>query len=339
MRKDILKATMIMLAGIMICVGMNAVSASNESPHGWLLVANKADATLGIIDPASGRQVTVIEEGGITGHEVVASPDGKTAYVPIYGDSGVGRPGTDGSMIDVIDLASRKVTGKIDLGKGLRPHCAVFGPRNGMLYVTTELAEAITVIDPHTLKVVGTVPTGQPQSHMLAISSDGKHGYTANVGPGTVSAIDLDAKKVVAVIPVSTETQRIAISTDNRTVFTADQKLPRLAVISTATNTVRSWVALPDVAYGTAATPDGKWLLITQMATAKVVVLDLSTMEIARTFDVLPSPQEIVVRPDNKKAYISCDKSAKIAVLNLETWKLEQPIETGKGTDGLAWAK
>jgi YVTN family beta-propeller protein len=339
MRKFPLKVFLIVLAGISLCLEMNAVSASNDSSKGWLLVANKGEATLGIIDPASGKQVAAIEEGGVTGHEVVASPDGRTAFVPIYGNSGVGLPGTDGSTIAVIDLSSRNVTGRIDLGKGLRPHCAVFGPKNGLLYVTTELAEAITVIDPHTLKVIGTIPTGAAQSHMLAISSDGKRGYTANVASGTVSAIDLEAKKVVAIIPVASVVQRISISADNRMVFTADQKQPRLAVIDTATNSLRNWVALPDVAYGTAATPDGKWLLITQLATAKVAVLDLSSMKIARTFEVPPIPQEIVVRPDSKRAYISCDKSAKVAVLNLDTWQLEQPIETGKGTDGLAWAR
>jgi YVTN family beta-propeller protein len=338
MRKYIL-CVVLVLVGVSFFAGKNAVSAINETSKGWLLVANKADATLGIVDPATGQQVAVVPEGGITGHEVVASADGKMAFVPIYGNSGVGRPGTDGSSIAVIDLATRKVSAHIDLGKGLRPHCAVIGPKNGMLYVTTELAEAITVIDPHTLKVTGTIPTGSAQSHMLAISTDGKRGYTANVGPGTVSAIDLEAKKVIAVIPVSSETQRISISTDNRMVFTADQKQARLAVIDTATNTVKSWVTLPDVAYGTAVTPDGKWLLITQMATSKVVVLDLATMKIAKTFDVLPTPQEIIVRPDNKRAYISCDKSAKIAVLNLETWRIDTPIATGNGTDGLAWAK
>lgn len=191
MRKFPLKVFLIVLAGISLCLEMNAVSASNDSSKGWLLVANKGEATLGIIDPASGKQVAAIEEGGVTGHEVVASPDGRTAFVPIYGNSGVGLPGTDGSTIAVIDLSSRNVTGRIDLGKGLRPHCAVFGPKNGLLYVTTELAEAITVIDPHTLKVIGTIPTGAAQSHMLAISSDGKRGYTANVASGTVSAIDL----------------------------------------------------------------------------------------------------------------------------------------------------
>jgi hypothetical protein len=51
-----------------------------------LLVANKGERTLGIVDPVAGRLVARIEESGVTGHEVIASPDGRTAYVPIYGD-------------------------------------------------------------------------------------------------------------------------------------------------------------------------------------------------------------------------------------------------------------
>ena len=53
----------------------------------------------------------------------------------------------------------------------------------------------MTVIDPLTLKLVGSVPTGQAKSHMLAISLDGLKGYTANVGPGTVSVLDLAVRK------------------------------------------------------------------------------------------------------------------------------------------------
>ncbi len=68
-----------------------------------------------------------VSEGGVTGHEITTSPDGKLAYVPIYGNSGVGQPGTDGTNLVVIDLAARKVTGNVDFGKGVRPHCPVFG--------------------------------------------------------------------------------------------------------------------------------------------------------------------------------------------------------------------
>lgn len=311
-----------------------------EAPgRGVLLVANKGDESLGIVDVDSGQQVATVPEGGKTGHEVTASPDGRTAYVPIYGDSGVGKPGTDGDRMVVIDIASRKVTGTVNFGHGVRPHLPVFGPKNGLLYITTELDQAITIVDPKTLKIVGQIPTGQTESHMLAISHDGRRGYTANVGPGTVSVLDLAARKTLAVIPISGETQRISISPDDKMVFTSDQKAPRLAVIDTATDKVKTWVPLPGAGYGTASTPDGKWLLVDVPLKNQVAVVDLSAMKVVKTLNVPAAPQAVLVRPDGKVAYTSCDSSHKIAVIDVPTWTVKGAIDAGAGADGLAWAK
>jgi len=317
--------------------GSSIVQAS-ESATGYLLVANKGDQTLAIVDPAAGTIVAAVPEHGITGHEVVASADGRRAFVPIYGNAGVGRPGTDGSLIRVIDLGQREVVGTVDLGKGLRPHCAVMGPRNGLLYVTTELDQSVTVIDPATLQITGKIPTGQAESHMLAITRDGQRGYTANVGPGTVSVLDLEAKKLVAVIPVSQQTQRISLSVDDRWVFTADQTAPRLAVIDTQTNGVRTWIELPSTGYGTAPTPDGRWLLVALNRINQVAVIDLQTFKLARTLEAPKAPQEILIQPDGAYAYVSCDASHQVAVVDLKAWKVVKLIATGPGTDGLAWA-
>ena len=317
---------------------LDAVESGGKGGGGLLLVANKGNQTLGIIDPAAGRQIATVAEDGVTGHEVAAAPDGKRAFVPIYGNAGVGKPGTDGRLLRVIDLTTRQVVGTIDFGKGVRPHCAVFGPRNGLLYVTTELGNSVTVIDPQALKVVGTIPTGQAESHMLAITRDGRRGYTSNVGPGTVSVLDLEAKKLLAVIPLSTIAQRISLSVDDRWVFTADQTKPRLAIIDTATNAVRTWVVLPGVAYGTATTPDGKWLVVALSRINQVGILDLETLKVARTFVVPKAPQEVLVRPDGMAAYVSCDASRQVAVIDLKNWKVEKLVDAGPGADGLAWA-
>ena len=327
----------VLMVGSLAMLGDGGRSGSSAG-GGWLLVANKGDQTLGIVDPDAGRQVGAVPVGGTTGHEVVASPDGRTAYVPIYGDSGVGKPGTDGQTLTVIDVGDRRAMKTIDFGRPVRPHCAVFGPKNGLLYVTTELTDSIDVIDPHTLKIIDSIPTGQKESHMLAITRDGKRGYTANVGPGTVSAIDLEAKKVVAVIPISRETQRISLSVDDRLAFTADQTKPQLAVIDTATNAVKTWVPLPALAYGTAATLDGRWLLVALPQAGKVGVVDVQSLKLARTVDVPKSPQEVLVRPDNQVAYVSCHESKKVAAINLNTWQVDRIIEAGPMADGLAWA-
>jgi len=312
--------------------------AMAAASSGWLIVANKGDQTVGIIDPASGREMATVPEGGTTAHELIASPDGRFAYAPIYGNSGVGKPGTDGTNMVVVDLAAHKVVGNLDFGKGVRPHCPLIGPKNGLLYVTTELEQTISVIDPKSLKVVASIPTGQKESHMLAITRDGRRGYTANVGPGTVSVLDLEAKKTLAVIPISDETQRISLAADDSMAFTSDQTKPQLAVIDTATNKVKTWVPLPAPGYGTAATSDGRWLLVAVPKANQVAVVDLRAMKVAATVDVPKAPQEVLIRPDQRVAYVSCDASHQVAVIGIGDWKAQKPIEAGKGVDGLAWA-
>src|SRR4029079_15696112 len=126
------------------------------------------------------RCVAVVEESGITGHEVAIAPDGRLAYVPIYSDTGVGRPGSDGRTMDVIDLGAGRRVDTLDFVRPERPHCALFGA-DGRLYVSTELSETISVVDPRALRVVERVPTGQRESHMLALSADGRWAYTSNV--------------------------------------------------------------------------------------------------------------------------------------------------------------
>src|SRR6266852_1867043 len=188
-------ARLLLLLVFLMFAGSAGLRDAKPAPPagGLLVVANQKEHTVLVVDPDNHRELAKILVG-VNGHEVIVSKDGRFAYVPIYGNSGVGRPGTDGSTIDVIDLQDHKLVGTIDLGKGLRPHCAEFGP-DGLLYVTAELANAVDVIDPSKRKVLAEIPTGQPQSHMLVLSPDGRRGYTANVGAGSVSVLDLVKRK------------------------------------------------------------------------------------------------------------------------------------------------
>jgi YVTN family beta-propeller protein len=270
-------------------------------------------------------------------HEVAVSADGKTAYLPVYGDTGLGTPGTDGRELLFADLPSRRITGSVDFGRAVRPHFPVVRPKTGLVYVTTELDKSVTIIDPKSRSIVGRIQTGAEQSHMLALSRDGRFGYTANFKPGSVSVLDLKARKLVAIIPVAETVQRIAVSADDRLVFTSDNQLPRLAVIDTVTRKVRQWIALPDLGGGTSATPDGRWLLIAIRRRDQVAVVDLQTMRVARTIAVGKSPAALVVQPDQRIAYVSCAGDGSVSAIDLASWKVIRTVPTAPGADGIAW--
>jgi DNA-binding beta-propeller fold protein YncE len=304
--------------------------------HGILVVANQKEHTALMVDPETGRELGKITVG-INGHEVAVSPDSRFAYVPIYGNSGVGKPGTDGTTIDVIDLHDRKLAATIDLGKPLRPHRAVFGP-DGMLYVTVELAKAVDVLDPGTRKVIGEIPTGAPESHMIIISPDGHRAYTANVGAGSVSVLDLRKRALVTVIPIAKTVQRISITPDGKYVFTHDQDTPRIAVIDTATDKISRWISVPATVYSSVPTSDGK-KLIAASPSGKLFVIDLAESKVLESLDIPKSNGELLLTPDGKRAFVSCPQAGVIESYDLAGNKMLEPIKLTPGVDGLAWAR
>jgi YVTN family beta-propeller protein len=313
--------------------------AANPGPR--LFVVNQGDKTMSVVDPATNKQIAVVDEHQTTmhGHEIVVGPDNRTVFMPIYGSSGVGSPGLDGTEMLAIDSQTGEITGHVDFGHGVRPHCVIFEPRRKLLYVTTELDDAITIVDPTTLKIVGQVPTGSQQSHMLCISRDGKTGYTCNVNPGSVSVLDLVNRKTITVIPIARVSQRIAISRDDRWVFTSDQTQNRMAVIDTKTNAIVHWIDLPGKGYGAATTPDGKWLLVPIPVKSVVAAVNLREMKVAHMIPVDRSPQEMLVRPDGKFAYVAGTSVAKVSVIDLNEWKMVASVDVGRNPDGLAWSK
>ena len=316
--------------------GVILVAAQDAPRGGELLVANLKEHSLLFID-VKARQVAATISIGVSGHEITLSKDERLAYVPIYSDAVLGDPGTNGRTVDVIDLAARKVTASIDLGRPVRPHCAVFGP-DGMLYVTAELVNAVEIVDTRTRAVVGEIPTGKPQSHMLVVSPNGRWGYTSNVDSGTISVLDIPSRRLVTIIPVTRRIQRIAISNDGRWAFTSDWDAPRVAVIDTQTNAVSRWIDVGGIPFATRPTPDGNWLLVAEsrLGKGRVDVIDLRKMKSVRSYELDGQPFGFFVH-DNR-AYMTCIVTGRIEILNLSTWAMEPPIELTPGVDGMAWS-
>ena len=315
-----------------------ALAPAAPSPTGTLLIVNLREHNLIFLDPQSKNTLATVSDGigNVSGHEITLSKDGRTAYIPIYSDAVLGDPGTAGSTIDVIDLVARRRKSTLDLGRPVRPHSAVFGP-DGLLYVTAELANSIEIVNTNKRAVVGTIPTGEPQSHMLVLSPDGRRGYTSNVDSGTVSVLDIPNRKLLTIVPVTKRIQRIAVSPDGRWVFTSDWDAPRVAVIDTTTNTLSRWIPVGGIPFAARPTPDGKYLLVVESKADKghLDVIDLKTNQSIHAWDLDGQPFGIFIHEHT--AYMTCIVTGRVEILDLNSWTLQPPIDLTPGVDGVAW--
>jgi DNA-binding beta-propeller fold protein YncE len=334
--RPVIPAVLLLFFGVAaIAIGSN-VAAKTSSLSGYLFVANQFEHTALLVD-LSNRKTIFTAGVDINGHEVAISPDRRFGYVPIYGNSGVGKPGTDGSTIEIVDLQTGRTTSIIDLPKPVRPHLGKFAP-DGLFYVTAELADSIYAVDVHSHKVVSENPTGETQSHMFVLTPDGSRAYTANVSTGTVSVVDLRKHALITKIPVAGKVQRISISPDGKHVYTHDQEKPRIAVIDAATNTISQWLELPSPVYSSAPTPDGR-RLVANSPSGKLFVVDLVAGKLEHAYDIPAAIGAIAITADGSFAYVSCPQAGTVEVLNLRENALEAAIQLTKGVDGLAWVE
>src|ERR1700678_505738 len=165
------------LAGL-ICAPDPVVAQS--TPQQTLLALSKHEHTLAIVDPAT-LQVIGRAPVGPAPHEVIASSDGKTAYVSIYG-------GGRYPALSVIDLVGKKALSDIDTGALNGPHGLAFV--GGKVWFTAEGAKAVASYDLVSAKIDWIMGTGQNRTHMLYVTPDEKQIYTTNVSSGTVSIME-----------------------------------------------------------------------------------------------------------------------------------------------------
>ena len=189
-----------------------------------LIVANKAEATVSLIDLASGKIVATLPVG--TGpHEVAVSPDGRLALIANYGTGA-----QPGSSLTLIDIPSAKVVKTIDLGEYRRPHGMAF-IGNDRALVTSEANKALLEVDVAAGKVVRALPTGQEISHMVAVTPDGSRAFVANIRSGSITAFDLKEGKKIADVQTGAGAEGIAVTPDGRQVWVTNREADTVAVV------------------------------------------------------------------------------------------------------------
>ena len=305
-----------------------------ETPTPALLVLNKDEATLAIVDPLDGKVVGRVPTGEAP-HEVAASSDGKLAFVANYGAR------NPGNSICVIDLVAQKELRRVDLGPLRRPHGIVFA--DAKVYFTAEVNKLIGRYDPAANQIDWLLGTGQNGTHMVLLSKNMDQIFTANIASDSITAIDRASGSAgwnETVIPVGKGPEAIDLSPDGKELWTAHSRDGGVSIIDVATKKVIHTLDVQTKRSNRLKfTPDGKLVLISDLEGGELVVLDRAAHKQIKRIKLGRSPEGILIPPDGSRAYVAVAGENHVAVIDLNTLAVSGRISTGSGPDGMAWAE
>lgn len=299
-----------------------------------LLALSKTDHTLAIIDPSTLKILARVPVGKDP-HEVIASSDGKTAYVSIYG-------GGSFHELNIIDLVAMKPVKTIDTRPLFGPHGLAFV--DGKVWFTAEGSKAVGCFDPQTQKVDWCMGTGQDRTHMLYVTSGADKIYTTNVSSGTISILSevtSGQRKdwTQTIIPTSAGTEGFDVSPDGAELWAAASDNGKIYIINTALKKIEKTIDAEVVgANRLQFTPDGKRVLITSLRSGALSIFDAKTHKEVTKINIGHGAAGIMIDPNGSRAFVACSPDNYIAVVDLKTFKVTGHINVGKNPDGLAWA-
>jgi len=302
-----------------------------SAPAGTLLIGNKGEDSVSFVDLATGRELGRVPTGRMP-HEIAVSPDGRLAAVVAYG----------GKTIDVFDVAGRRLRQRIDLGDNQGPHGIVW-LADGRILATTERSQTLTIVDPRgTEPKVTAIGTGQQGTHMVAVSPDARRAFTANIGSGTVSVLDLVSATKLRDVSVGGRPEGIAITPDGRTLWVGDLEGARVIALDAQSFEKLAEVPTGEVPIRVAVSPDGQWVVTSNAAAGTLTVIDAKTRQVARTIPVSGAREAVQVTilfsADGKRLYAAETGQDQVAEVDLATGQVLRRLAAGRQGDGLAIA-
>lgn len=292
------------------------LSSAPAGARGLVLVLNSGDASLSVLDEATGselRRLPVLREP----HHFALSPDGKEL---LAGDAG-------GNEMLFLDPGTGEIKRRLPVAD---PYHLQFSPNGKWLVVTGLARNQVDVYDAGTMRLAKRFPARSMPSH-ITFSPDSSMAYATLQGTDELAAYDLNRLAVAWTTQVGKTPA--GVLWHGGKLLVANMGTDSVAVVDPMGGRVERLIRTGRGAHQIFPSPDGKLLWVNNRVDGTTVALDAGTLAVLRSFRVPGGPDCIDFAPDGK-LWITQRFIQKVAILDPATGSMRS-VSVGRSPHGI----
>jgi YVTN family beta-propeller protein len=229
----------------------------------------------------------------------------------------------------------------------LDPHDVYAADRPGMLspvvrgfpervYVPNSESDTVSVIDPHTYKVIDEFPVGALPQHVTP-SYDLKTLWVDNDEGNSLTPIDPATGKPGKPVPV-TDPYNLYFTPDGRYAIVVAERLQRLDFRDPQTMRMHHSLKVPCPGVDHMDfSADGRFLIASCEFGGELIKVDVQSEKVVGSLSLKPGamPQDVKLSPDGRVFYVADMMSGGVWLIDAHTFRKIGFIATGAGAHGL----
>ncbi len=220
-----------------------------------------------------------------------------------------------GDVAMAVDLAHGNAVRS--LGMIARAHAVVPIPGTATLLVSSGRDDSVRLLDTGDGHEIAKIAVGSDPDAAFYDPASG-HAVVMNAKGGTVSIIDVSARKVVGTITLKAGLE-FGVMGEGKTLFVNNEDANEIETASLATNTPGSSVAMPGCEGPTGLGYDAAThQLISACANGKAVVVNAKTHKVVRLLDIGKGPDAVIMDTARRLAFIPCGRDGTISIVALD---------------------
>ena len=260
----------------------------------------------------------------------------------------------DSNDIAFMDIATKKMVGKVFLGNNVNPHMVMMSPDGRYVVTGGTRANKAFIIDTKTLQLVKTIPVDIAPEH-LAFSPDSRWYYQGNPDGDSISVIDMQSLSKIKTIPGFAEPLNVTFLPDGSKAYVGNYGAHWVGVIDVRRHELIKKIQVAEVPGVSKLDPDkylgeihginiampsidGKYLYAADGTLGVVGVIDPREDKVVKHIRVGKDPWRIYMSHDGRYGITPNNGDETISIIDLKSNTVAATLEAGPNMTGVNFA-